>query len=111
MFGRGTGEVRPQNVTYSDSVMEAFCVTPGAAGMSVTPTSAMRVAAAFACVRVIAGGISTLPIHCYQSAGDIKARMPRDDLWYKLNEQPSSQFTAASHWEGVSMAQLLRGDA
>lgn len=111
MFGRGAGEVRPQNVTYSDSVMDAFGVAPGAAGMSVTPTSAMRVAAAFACVRVIAGGISTLPIHCYQSSGDVKARLPRDDLWYKLNEQPSSQFTAASHWEGVSMAQLLRGDA
>lgn len=112
MFTRGAGEVRPQNVTYSDSVMDAFGVGPSAAsGLSVTPTSAMRVAAAFACVRVIAGGISTLPINCYQSTGDIKARLPRDDLWYKLNEQPSSQFTAASHWEGVSMAQLLRGDA
>lgn len=111
LLGIGRGEVRPQNVTYSDAVIDAFGVIPSVAGQSVTPASAMRVAAAFACVRVIAGGISTLPIHSYRSDGDIKARMPRDDLWYKLNEQPSPQFTAASHWEGVSMAQLLRGDS
>lgn len=111
MFTRGAGDVRPQNVTYSDAVIDAFGVSQSVAGQAVTPASAMRVAAAFACVRVIAGGISTLPIHSYRSDGDIKARMPRDDLWYKLNEQPSPQFTAASHWEGVSMAQLLRGDS
>jgi len=111
LFKSGKGELRPQNLSYSDAVMDAFGVQPAAAGQSVTPQSAMRVAAAFACVRVIAGGISTLPIHAYLTDGDIKSRMPRDDLWYKLNEQPSSQYTAASHWEGVSMAQLLRGDA
>lgn len=111
LIGISKGEVRPQNVTYSDAVIDAFGVSPSVAGQAVTPASAMRVAAAFACVRVIAGGISTLPIHSYRSDGDIKARMPRDDLWYKLNEQPSPQFTAASHWEGVSMAQLLRGDS
>lgn len=101
----------PQNVTYSDSVMEAFGVTPGSAGVTVTPVSAMRVAAVFACVQKIAGAIATLPLHIYRSDGDVKVRLPRDDLWFKLNEQPSVQYTAASHWEGVSMGQLLRGDA
>lgn len=99
-----------QNVTYGQDIYEAFGVTPSASGMNVTPDSAMRVAAVYACVNKIAGAISTLPLHQYQTDGDIKARQPRDDLWYKLNEQPSDQFTAASHWEGVSTAQLLRGD-
>jgi HK97 family phage portal protein len=110
-IGIGAGEVRPQNVTYSDAVMDAFGVTPSASGMVVTPVSAMRVAAVFACVQKIAGAIATLPIHAYRTEGDIKSRLPRDDLWFKLNEQPSPQFTAASHWEGVSIAQLLRGDS
>jgi HK97 family phage portal protein len=111
------GKSRPQiggslqNVTYSDSVMEAFGVTPGSAGVTVTPVSAMRVAAVFACVQKIAGAIATLPLHIYRSDGDVKVRLPRDDLWFKLNEQPSVQYTAASQWEGVSMGQLLRGDA
>lgn len=113
IFKRGGVESRPEisnAVTYSDSVMEAFGVINSASGVSVNAVSAMRVAAVFACVQKIAGAIATLPIHVYRTDGDIKVRQPRDDLWFKLNEQPSPQYTAASHWEGVSMAQLLRGD-
>lgn len=105
------GELRPENAAYSPEIMDAFGVTPSASGQAVTPLSAMRVAAVFACVQKIAGAIATLPLHMYRTDGDVKIRQPRDDLWYKLNEQPSPQFTAASHWEGVSAGQLLRGDA
>lgn len=98
------------NITYDQSVMDAFGVTPGAAGIAVTPVSAMRVAAVFACVQKIAGAISTLPLEVFKTDGDTPVKQPRDDLWYKLNEQPSPQYTAASHWEGVSVNQLLRGD-
>lgn len=99
------------NVSYGQDIYEAFGVNPSASGLSVTPISAMRVAAVYACVNVIAGAISTLPLHIYKIAGDVNERQARDDLWFKLNEQPSTQFTAASHWEGVSSMQLLRGDA
>lgn len=109
--GKGEPRQKISNATYSQDMLDAFGVTPSASGMAVTPVSAMRVAAVFACVQKIAGAIATLPIHVYKTDGDIKVRQPRDDLWFKLNEQPSTQYTAASHWEGVSMAQLLRGDA
>jgi HK97 family phage portal protein len=90
--------------------MEAFGVVP--AGTTVSATSAMRVSAVAACVAKIAGGIVSCPIHEYSlDGGEIPARLPRNDQWYLLNEQPSPQYTAASMWEGVSMAQLLRGDA
>jgi HK97 family phage portal protein len=95
---------------YSPEVMEAFGVAPS--GITVSATSAMRVSAVAACVAKIAGAIVSMPIHEYSlDGGEIPARMPRSDLWYLLNEQPSAQYTAASMWEGVSMAQLLRGDA
>jgi HK97 family phage portal protein len=90
--------------------MEAFGVAPS--GTTVSATSAMRVSAVAACVAKIAGAIVSMPVHEYSlDGGEIPARMPRSDLWYLLNEQPSPQYTAASMWEGVSMAQLLRGDA
>lgn len=113
VFTGGKGEVRPEigNITYSDAVMESFGVGASAAGQPVNATSAMRVAAVYACVQKIAGVISTLPLHIYRTDGDIKARLPKDDLWYKLNESPHATYTAAAHWEGVSVAQLLRGDA
>ncbi|WP_343728514.1 phage portal protein [Duganella sp.] len=104
-------QAQVSNATYSPEVMEAFGVVPGAAGMCVSATSAMRVAAVYACVQKIAEPIATLPIYLYKTDGDTADKLPRDDLWYKLNEQPSPQYTAASHWEGVSIAQLLRGDA
>lgn len=106
------GKVRNEAVvTYDQSVLDAFGVVPGAAGITVTPVSAMRVAAVFACVQKIAGAISTLPLDVFKTDGDTPVKLPRDDLWYKLNEQPTEQFTAASHWEGVSAGQLLRGDS
>jgi HK97 family phage portal protein len=96
--------------TYSADTMEAFGVAPS--GQTVSATSAMRVSAVAACVAKIAGAIVSMPVHEYSlDGGEIPARLPRSDLWYLLNEQPSPQYTAASMWEGVSMAQLLRGDA
>jgi HK97 family phage portal protein len=101
---------RISNVSYSEAVMQSFGVA--SSGVTVSANSAMRVSAVAACVAKISGAIVNMPIHEYSlDGGEIPARMPRSDLWYLLNEQPSAQFTAASMWEGVSMAQLLRGDA
>lgn len=101
---------RVSNVTYGQDVMEAFGVS--SSGTTVSATTAMRVSAVAACVAKISGAIVSMPIHEYSlDGGEIPARLPRSELWYQLNEQPSAQYTAASHWESVSMAQLLRGDA
>ena len=109
-LGYGKVDARPQNVAYSDAVMESFGVAPS--GVTVSATSAMRVSAVAACVAKISGAIVSMPLHVYRlNGGDIPDRLPRDPLWYLLNEQPSPQYTASSMWEGVSMAQLLRGDA
>lgn len=101
---------RVSNVTYSDSVMESFGVS--SSGTTVSAASAMRVSAVAACVAKISGAIVNMPIHEYSlDGGETPSRLPRSETWYLLNEQPSANYTAASMWEGVSMAQLLRGDA
>lgn len=110
LFKSGQGEVRPENVTYSDAVMESFGVTSSASGMSVNPTSAQRVSAVAACRQKIAGSISTLRLDVLQIKGDTEVKLPRDSLWYLLNEQPYEQFTATSHWDNKVSEQLLRGD-
>lgn len=99
-----------KNVAYSDEIMEAFGVVPAASGLHVTPQSAMRVSAVFACVRLIAGAIATLPLHLYRSSNGMRQKIENDPLWWLLNEQPTSRYTAASHWELVASAMLLRGD-
>jgi HK97 family phage portal protein len=110
MFTGRPGEVRPQNLTYSESVMDAFGVAPGAAGITVSPVSAQRVSAVAACRQKIAGSISTLRLDVLQISGDTEVKLPRDALWYLLNEQPHSQYTATSHWDNKVSEQLLRGD-
>jgi HK97 family phage portal protein len=90
--------------------MEAFGVTTGPSGMVVNPVTSMRVSAVKACVQKIAGTISTLRLDVLRIEGDSEVKLPRDELWYLLNEQPSTQFTATSHWDGAVTAQLLRGD-
>lgn len=113
------GQPRPQvsNATYSDAVMEAFGVSAGASGVSagasgisVNALSAQRVSAVASCRQKIAGSISTLRLDVLQIKDDSEVKMPRDALWYLLNEQPHEQFTATSHWDNKVSEQLLRGD-
>jgi len=101
----------------SDARMtELFGGAPSASGMHVTADSAMRVAAVYACVSRIAGGVSTLPLNVYQRKWDAGRRqyvveeVENDPLWWLLNEQPSAAYTAASHWESRLQYLLLRGD-
>lgn len=110
LFGaKPTPEVR--NVTYGQDIYEAFGVNNAASGVAVNHLSALRVAAVYACVSKISGAISTLPLHIYKTDGDVNEKLPRDGLWYLLNEQPSQNYTAISHWENTSVNQLLRGDS
>lgn len=97
-----------RNVTYSDSVLEAFGVVPAAAGVSVTPTSAMRVSAVFACVQRIAGAIASMPVHQYERTADGRQRVENAPYWWLLNEQPTDRYSAASMWEHVVADFLLR---
>lgn len=106
----GKVEERPQNATYSESVLDTFGVN-SSAGQAVTSITAMRVAAVFACVEKIAGAIGTLPLHVYKTDGETPIRQPRDDLWFKLNERPTEHVTASVHWENVNAQRLLRGDS
>lgn len=95
------------------SLMEAFAPR-SAAGPPVTPESAMRTCAVFACVRLIAEAIAGLPLPIYEYEPDGSRRTAGKDaangLWWLLNQQPSPAWTAASFWERVIADMLLRGD-
>lgn len=92
-------------------MLQLFGANASAAGVHVTPESAMRVSAVFACVQRIAGAIASMPLLQYERlAGGKRRPVPDMPLFYLLNEQPCARYGAASHWEGVSSAQLLRGD-
>lgn len=93
-------------------VLEIFGELPSSAGFAVTEISAMRVSAVYACVRIIAGAIASMPLDLYTRRGNAlgEKRNETDDLWWLLNEEPHPRWTASSMWKWLIKSELLRGD-
>ncbi|MGO4326672.1 phage portal protein [Cupriavidus sp. 2TAF22] len=83
---------------------------PSAAGKAVTEDTAARVAMVFACTRLIAGAMASLPLHFYErTAGGGRQRW-ETPLWWLFNEQPTPRFSAATFWEYIIKSILFHGD-
>lgn len=77
----------------------------------ITADRAMRVAAVFACVRLIAGAIASLPLNVYERTKEGGRSQADHPYWWLLNEQPSPIWTSALAWENALTSMLLWGDA
>lgn len=99
-------------IVSSDRVKmgELFMPVSTPAGAVVNDATAMRVSAVYACVRLIAGAIASLPVHVYRRTAEGRQRVDHD-LWWLLNEQPCAAYSAATFWEFVVTQFLLREDA
>lgn len=99
------------NATLSydgSNALDFFNLPINPSGYPVTETTAMRVAAVYACVEKISV-ISGLPKHIYERTPTGSQRIDHD-YWPLLNTQPSENWTAASMWEREIQSMLLRGD-
>lgn len=81
-----------------------------AAGVSVTPDAAMRVTTVYACVNLIAGAISTLPLSVYERTTGRNRVEVDHPYWWLFNEQPHTGWTSAAAWQYLIMSKLLYGD-
>jgi HK97 family phage portal protein len=97
------------NACLTDSnAMDFFSYPGNPSGYPVTDTTAMRVAAVYACVEKISV-IAGLPKHIYESNKTSSGRIDHD-YWPLINTQPTENWTAASMWEREIQSMLLRGD-
>jgi HK97 family phage portal protein len=82
----------------------------GAAGKSVTVDTAMSLAAFWACVRVTAQAVSTLPLQFFekQASGPIAVDHPLAEI---LVGSPNLDQTSLEYWEAVVAWLLVTGDA
>lgn len=86
--------------------------TQSAAGIAVNDDIAMRVAAVYACVRVIAETVGSLPLNMYQRRGDGgKERAPNHPLQLLLHDRPNGWQTSLEFREQLTAHCLLRGNA
>ncbi|MGD9879015.1 MAG: phage portal protein [Reyranella sp.] len=83
-----------------------------ATGISVTPETAMRSAAVYACVRVLTDTLSTLPVHVHERArGGGRVRLDDHPATLLLGRQPYRALDSVQ-WRQMLMGHLaLRGNA
>ncbi len=105
---RNQSTVSSSEIRRGDGVWESFT-----GGLSGAPSerAAMQVTAVSACVSLISGAISSLPMHVYRRSneGDL-SRDVNSDLWWVLNEEFAPRWTASSGWAFLTASKLLHGD-
>jgi HK97 family phage portal protein len=78
---------------------------------ATTVNTAMRLSAVWACVRLIAETIATLPVGLYRKSADGGRETVNGELYTVLHSMPNSMMTAVQFWEAVVSSMLLRGNA
>lgn len=83
-----------------------------ASGVAVTPESAMRVAAVYASVRIIAGAVATLPLDVKRRVDDHTREDASDHpLWTILRKRPNRWQTPSAFRRMQQTHVLMRGNA
>src|SRR5699024_8083414 len=81
-------------------------------GKAVSIDSALQVSAVWACVRLIAETIATLPLGVYIRKKDGSREIDRSMRLHDLiSNMPNSRMTAVNFWESVVASMLFRGAA
>lgn len=124
LFGGGnTAPARPQAATQSlgggilintpQELEEALRAgSLSGAGVAVTPNNAMRVAAVYACVRIIAGAVATLPLPVKRRVDErTRENEPSHPVWGLLNRRPNRWQTPSMFRRMMQAHLLLRGNA
>lgn len=90
----------------------ALLAPTSSSGMVVTTESAMRMTAVYACVRIIAETVASLPLHLYQYDKDgKKVKAINESLYTLLHDEPNPEMTSFQFRETLMSHLLLSGNA
>lgn len=101
-----------RSATTSDEILAEIMgrLARTASGASVTPDSAMAVAAVFACVRLLADSVAMLPLRLYKDTGLSSTLFPEHPI-DRLMRRPNPVHTAFEFRRYMMACLLLRGNA
>ncbi|MDT4838482.1 phage portal protein, HK97 family [compost metagenome] len=80
------------------------------AGQAVNECSVLKLSAVWACARLIAETISTLPLGLYQKTSDGRLSLSTHPLYEIIHSRPNADSTAVVFWEAMIVSMLLRGN-
>jgi HK97 family phage portal protein len=99
----------PKNTLYGSTYSFFFGGT--ASGKTVNERTAMQTTAVYACVRILAETIASLPLNVYRSTDNGKEKAIDHQLYYLLHDEPNSEMTSFVFRETLMSHLLLWGNA
>lgn len=99
---------KPQNAV---SAAPAFFFGSSAAGKPVNARTAIQVSTVYACVRVIAETVASLPLHLYQVTDTGSEKAGKHPLYRLLHDEPNDEMTSFVLRETMLSHLLLWGNA
>jgi phage portal protein BeeE len=105
-------EARSHVSSNSTNWAQMFGDSESSTGVAVTPETALRTAAVFACVNVISGTIGTLPARVYRRLeGGGREQATEHPLYSLLHDAPNDLLTSCEFREMMQAHLCLRGNA
>ncbi len=97
----------------TDSVSSAptFYMGQSVSGKVVNERSSMQTTAVFACVRIIAETVASLPLHTYKYNGEGKEKVQDHPIYKLLHDEPNPEMTSFTMREAMMTHLLLWGNA
>ena len=108
LFGLFKARDKPSNAV---SAAPAFFFGSSAAGKPVTARTAIQVSTVYACVRVIAETVASLPLHLYEETTDGSQKAAKHPLYRLLHDEPNPEMTSFVFRETLLSHMLLWGNA
>ena len=108
----GFGQARDKPVDKAADAGYSFLFGRTTSGKPVNERTAMQTTAVYACVRILAEAVASLPLHVYEYQDDGGKKLVHDHpLYYLLHDEPNPEMTSFVFKETLMSHLLIWGNA
>lgn len=108
----GFGQARDKPVDKAADAGYSFMFGRTTSGKPVNERTAMQTTAVYACVRILAEAVASLPLHVYEYQDDGGKKLVHDHpLYYLLHDEPNPEMTSFVFRETLMSHLLIWGNA
>lgn len=108
----GFGQARDKPVDKTADAGYSFLFGRTTSGKPVNERTAMQTTAVYACVRILAEAVASLPLHVYEYQDDVGKKLVHDHpLYYLLHDEPNPEMTSFVFRETLMSHLLIWGNA
>ena len=108
----GFGQARDKPVDKTADAGYSFLFGRTTSGKPVNERTAMQTTAVYACVRILAEAVASLPLHVYEYQDDGGKKLVHDHpLYYLLHDEPNPEMTSFVFRETLMSHLLIWGNA